>query len=65
MLSEHAKRVNNLLVNVHGEIITLRQALAGGMVKPYVDCGTDDVMFLEIDPQRVVEAPMRVIVSKV
>ena len=65
MLSEHAKKVNNLLVNFRGEIITLRQALSGGMVKPYLDCGTDDVMFLEIDPGRVVDAPMRVILSKV
>ena len=65
MLSEHVKKVNNLLVNYRGEIITVRQAIAGGMVKPYLDCGTDDVVFLEIDPSRVVDAPMRVIVSKI
>ena len=65
MLSEHVKQVNNLLVNFRGEIVTLRQALSGGMVKAYLDCGTDDVMFLEIDPSRVVESQMRVIVSKV
>ena len=65
MLSEHTKRVNNLLVNFRGEIITLRQALSSGMVKPYLDCGTDEVMFLEIDPARVVDVQMRVIVSKI
>jgi hypothetical protein len=65
VLSEHAKQVNNLLVNFRGEIVTLRQALSGGMVKPYLDCGTGDVMFLEIDPSRVVASQMRVVVSKV
>jgi len=65
VLSEHAKKVNNLLVNFRGEIVTLRPALAGGVVKPYLDCGTDDVMFLEIDPERRVDAPMRVVLSKV
>ena len=65
MLSEHVKKVNNLLVNFRGEIITLRQALSGGMVKPYLDSGTDDVMFLEIDPGRVIDSPMRVFVTKV
>jgi hypothetical protein len=65
VLSEHTKRVNNLLVNVRGEIVTLRQALAGGMVKAYLDCGTDDVVFLEIDPHHVVKTQMRVMVSKV
>jgi len=65
MLSEHVKKVNNLLVNFRGEIITVRQAISGGMVKPYLDCGTDEVIFLEIDPGRVVDSPMRVIVSKI
>ena len=64
MLSEHAKKVNNLLVNFRGEIITLRQALAGGVLKAYTDSGTDDLVFLEIDPTRVVESKMRVLLSK-
>ena len=64
MLSEHAKQVNNLLVNFRGEIITLRQAVSGGVVKPYMDCGTDEVVFLEVDPSRVVKTDMRVMLSK-
>jgi len=65
MLSEHSKQVNNLLVTFRGEIITLRQALSGGVVKAYLDSGTDDVVFLEIDPSRVVKSDMRVMLSKV
>ena len=65
MLSEHAKKVNNLLVNFRGEIITIRQALTGGVVKPYLDCGNDEVMFLEVNPSRVVKTDMRVMLSKV
>ena len=65
MLSHHSKKVNNLLVTFRGEIITLRQALTGGVVTAYMDSGTDDVVFLEINPSRVVEADMRVMLSKV
>ncbi len=64
MLSEHAIKVNNLLVNFRGEIITLRQALSGGVVKPYMDSGTDEVICLEVDPSRVVKTDMRVVLSK-
>ena len=64
MLSEHAKKVNNLLVNFRGEIITLRQALSGGVLKAYLDSGTDELVFLEIDPTRVIESQMRVVLSK-
>jgi hypothetical protein len=59
-----SKKVNNLLVTFRGEIVTLRQALASGVVKAYLDSGTDDVVFLEIDPTRVVESKMRVMISK-
>jgi len=65
MLSEHSKQVNNLLVTFRGEIITLRQALAGGVVKAYLDSGTDAVVFLEIDPSRCVNSGMRVVLSKI
>jgi hypothetical protein len=64
MLSEYSKHVNNLIVTFRGEIITLRQALSAGVVKAYVDSGTDDVVLLEIDPSRVVESKMRVMLSK-
>lgn len=64
MLSEHAKQVNNLLVNFRGEIITLRQALSGGVVTPYMDSATDEVIFLELNPSRVIKTDMRVMLSK-
>lgn len=65
MLSEHSKQVNNLLVTFRGEIITLRQALANGVVTAYMDSGTDDVVFLEINPSKAVKSEMRVMLSKV
>ena len=65
MLSEHSKHVNNLLVTFRGEIITLRQALSGGVLTAYTDSGTDEVVFLEIDPSRRIESKMRVVLSKV
>jgi hypothetical protein len=61
---KHSKKVNNLLVTFRGEIITLRQALASGVVKAYLDSGTDNVVFLEIDPARLVDSDMRVMLSK-
>lgn len=63
-VSLYPKQVNSLLVTFRGEIITVRQALAGGIVKAYVDSGTDDIVFLEIDPSRMVQSPMRVLLSK-
>lgn len=64
MLTHHAKKVNNLLVTYRGEILTVRQALAGGVVTAYTDSGTDQVMMLEIDPSREIESEMRVLLSK-
>lgn len=64
MLSHHFKKVNNILVTYRGEIITIRQALASGVVTAYLDSGTDDVVFLEIDPSRIIESEMRVMLSK-
>jgi hypothetical protein len=65
MSAFYPKQVNSLLVTFRGEIITVRQALAGGIVKPYLDSGTDDIVFLEIDPSRIVQSPMRVLLSKI
>lgn len=64
MFFERAKQVNNLLINCRGEIITLRQAISGGMVKPYMDSGTDTVVFLELNPACVIDTDMRVVLSK-
>jgi len=64
MLTNKTKKVNNLLVTYRGEILTLRQALTGGLMKAYMDSGTDDVVFLEIDPSRIVESEMRVMLTK-
>ena len=61
---KYPKQVNSLLVTFRGEIITVRQAVAGGIVKPYVDSGSEDIIFLEIDPSRMVQSPMRVFLSK-
>lgn len=65
MLTSKTKKVNNLLVTYRGEILTLRQAVAGGLVKAYMDSGNDNVVFLEIDPSRIVESEMRVMLSKI
>jgi S-adenosylmethionine:diacylglycerol 3-amino-3-carboxypropyl transferase len=64
MLSKHSKQVNNLLVTYRGEIITIRQAVAGGVVTAYMDSGTDDVVCVEINPACVIESKMRVMLSK-
>ncbi len=65
MLTNKTKKVNNLLVTCRGEILTLRQALAGGLVRAYMDSGTDNVVFLEIDPSRIVASKMRVMISQI
>lgn len=53
IFSEQPKKVNNLLIAVCGEIITLQQAVSGGVVKAYLDSGTDEILCLEIDPSRI------------
>jgi hypothetical protein len=58
------KQVNNLLLTYRGEILTVRQAILGGLVKAYMDSGTDDVVCLEIDPGRDVASGMRVVLSR-
>ncbi len=65
MLTSKTKKVNNLLVTCRGEILTLRQALAGGLVRAYMDSGTDNVVFLEIDPSRIVASEMHVMISQI
>ena len=58
------KQVNNLLLTYRGEIITLRQAVAGGIVKAYLDSATENVIFVEIDPTRNIEGEMKVYLSR-
>ena len=65
MLTNKTKKVNNLLVTFRGEILTLRQAITGGLVTAYMDSGSDSVVFLEINPSKIVESEMRVMLSQV
>ncbi len=65
MLTNKTKKVNNLLVTFRGEILTLRQAISGGVVTAYMDSGNDNVVFLEINPSKIVESEMRVMLSQV
>ena len=60
MFSEHPKKVNNLLIVFRGEIITLQEALASGVVKAYLDSGSDEIVCLEIDPTCVLGSELQV-----
>lgn len=49
-----ATHANGLLLSYRGQTISVRQALAAGLVKAYLDPGTDEILFVEIDPNRPV-----------
>lgn len=51
-----ANHANGLFLSYRGQIISIRQALEAGLVKAYLDPGTDELMFVEIDPSRAVTA---------
>lgn len=61
MNPEQPFKLHGPLLAFKGEIITLRQALAGGVVKAYLDSATDDVVFIEIDPSRKIASGTRIL----